>query len=256
MKDFYNLAKTLIHKDKIQKVINRKTETIQLAFEESASHPEKIISLGWHCSLPEFAKQGLDVSYVSDNPAVIEFAEALCKAYGVTITNHNMPLETFCVKFQLDEEITEYDCVLALDQYYTFADSEDEQRMMLQNSLSLLHDNGVLMTSLMDYKNIKFSSKVFSEPFYVRNDDNEYIIIANRKWNTEERKRWKHYEYAINQTTKELHAFGPTDRQAMFFKQLAYHTASLGWNNFIVHKKLIYKPMFSSETQYIISITK
>lgn len=256
MKDFYELAKTLINKDKIQKVINRKTETILKAFEESDVSPTKIISLDWHASLVDFAASGYDVSYISDNPAAIDYANALCEAYGVTITNHNVPLDTFSMKFHMDETIEKYDCVLALDQYYTFSTSEDDQRSQLQDSLALLSDDGILLTTLMDYKNIKFNSKVFAEPFYMRNDDSEFIFVNNRKWNQEDRKRWQHFTYVINQTTNELHSFGPTERQAMFFKQLAYHTAALGWNNFVVHKKLIYKPMYSSENQYIISITR
>ena len=256
MKDFYNLAKTLINKDKIQKIINRKTETILKAFEESNVSPKKIISLNWHCSLVDFATSGYDVSYISDDPDAIDYANALCEAYDVTITNHNVPLDTFCMKFHMDVDIEKYDCVLALDQYYTFSTSEDDQHSQLQDSLTLLNDDGILLTTLMDYKNIKFNSKLFADPFYLRNDDSEFIFINNRKWNQEDRKKWRHYAYVINQTTNELNSFEPVDRQAMFFKQLAYHTASLGWNNFVVHKKLIYKPMYSSENQYIISITR
>ena len=50
--------------------------------------------------------------------------------------------------------------------------------------------------------------------------------------------------------------FEPQQRQAMFFKQLAYHTATVGWTNFTVHKKLLYKPIYSNSGQYIISVTQ
>lgn len=255
MADFYSLVKTLINKEKIQKVINRKTETIEKAFEENSVNPQRIISLEWHPSLVDFATNGLDVSYVSSDQNAHEYATALCAEFNVSVTAYDMPLDAFAMKFHMDE-IEAYDCVLALDQYYTFYGSEDDQRSALGQSLDLLKEDGILITTLMDYKNIKFNSKVFSEPFYMRNDDEEFIFISNRKWHQVDRKKWIHHTYAINQTTNELHAFNTVDRQAMFFKQLAYHTAALGWNNFVVHKKLIYKPMYSNESQYIISITR
>jgi hypothetical protein len=255
MADFYSFIKTLINKEKIQKVINRKTETIEKAFEGNSLNPHRIISLEWHPSLVDFATNGLDVSYVSNDQNAHEYAAALCAEYNVSITTYDMPLNAFAIKFHMDG-IEAYDCVLALDQYYTFYGSEDKQRNALGHSLDLLKEDGILLTTLMDYKNIKYNSKVFSEPFYMRNDNEEFIFISNRKWNQDDRKKWIHYTYAINQTTNELHAFTPSNRQAMFFKQLAYHSASLGWNNFVVHKKLIYKRMYSNESEYIISITR
>ena len=84
----------------------------------------------------------------------------------------------------------------------------------------------------------------------------EYILVSYRKWDQEDRKKWMHYSYAIDQTNKKMTVFEPQQRQAMFFKQLAYHTASAGWTNFTVHKKLLYKPIYSNSGQYIISVTQ
>jgi len=257
MNDFYDFATLLIDKEKIEKVIQRKASIIQRAFEEKAKAPERIISLEFHSILVDFALQGLDVSYISENKKLIKYVDSLCKQFDVKIKNHNMPLDAFCVKYHMNKDKQEpYDAVLALDQYFTYANSEDQQRTNLHNALSLLHTEGILLTSLMDYKNIKFNNKMFTEPFYISTAGVEYILVSYRKWDQEDRKKWMHYSYAIDQTNKKMTVFEPHQRQAMFFKQLAYHTASAGWTNFTVHKKLLYKPIYSNSGQYIISVTQ
>jgi len=256
MNDFYDFATLLIDKEKIQKVIQRKASIIQRAFEEKHKSPERIISLEFHSILVDFALQGLDVSYISENSKLIKYVNSLCKEFDVKIKNHNMPLDAFCVKYHISkDDHAPYDAVLALDQYFTYATSEDEQRTNLHNALSLLHSDGILITSLMDYKNIKYNNKMFTEPFYISTGGVEHILVSYRKWNQEDRKKWTHYSYAINQTDKTMIAFEPQERQAMFFKQLAYHTATVGWTNFTVHKKLLYKPIYSNSGQYIISVS-
>ena len=257
MNDFYDFATLLIDKDKIEKVIQRKASIIQRAFEEKHKSPERIISLEFHSILVDFALQGLDVSYISENSKLIKYVNNLCKEFDVKIKNHNMPLDAFCVKYHISkDDHPPYDAVLALDQYFTYATSEDEQRINLHNALSLLHSDGILLTSLMDYKNIKYNNKMFTEPFYISTGGVEHILVSYRKWNQEDSKNWMHYSYAINQTDKKMIAFEPQERQAMFFKQLAYHTATVGWTNFTVHKKLLYKPIYSNSGQYIISVTR
>jgi len=256
MNDFYDFATLLIDKEKIEKVIQRKASIILRAFEEKEKSPQRIISLEFHTILVDFALQGLDVSYISENKKLVKYVDSLCKEFDVKIKNYNMELDTFCVKYHMDEDKQPYDAVLALDQYFTYANSEDEQRTNLHNALSLMHTEGILLTSLMDYKNIKYNSKMFTEPFYINTGGVEHILISYRKWDKEDRKKWMHYSYAINQTTKKMIAFEPQQRQAMFFKQLAYHTATVGWTNFTVHKRLLYKPIYSNSGQYIISVCR
>jgi hypothetical protein len=99
--DFYSLVKTLINKEKIQKVINRKTETIEKAFEENSINPHRIISLEWHPSLVDFATNGLDVSYVSSDQNAHEYVTALCAEYNVSITTYDMPLEINIIRFMV-----------------------------------------------------------------------------------------------------------------------------------------------------------
>ena len=101
MNDFYDFATLLIDKEKIEKVIQRKASIIQRAFEEKQKAPERIISLEFHSILVDFALQGLDVSYISENKKLIKYVDSLCKEFDVKIKNHNMPLDAFCVKYKV-----------------------------------------------------------------------------------------------------------------------------------------------------------
>ena len=104
MNDFYDFATLLIDKEKIEKVIQRKASIIQRAFEEKSKAPERIISLEFHSILVDFALQGLDVSYISENKKLIKYVDSLCKQFDVKIKNHNMPLDAFCVKFHMNKD--------------------------------------------------------------------------------------------------------------------------------------------------------
>ena len=74
-----------VDKDKIEKVIQRKASIIQRAFEEKHKSPERIISLEFHSILVDFALQGLDVSYISENKKLVKYVDSLCKEFDVKI---------------------------------------------------------------------------------------------------------------------------------------------------------------------------
>ena len=88
MNDFYDFATLLIDKEKIEKVIQRKASIILRAFEEKEKSPQRIISLEFHTILVDFALQGLDVSYISENKKLVRYVNSLCKEFDVKIKNY------------------------------------------------------------------------------------------------------------------------------------------------------------------------
>ena len=95
MNDFYDFATLLIDKEKIEKVIQRKASIIQRAFEEKHKSPERIISLEFHSILVDFALQGLDVSYISENEKLIKYVDSLCKEFDVKINETDAIIDVF-----------------------------------------------------------------------------------------------------------------------------------------------------------------
>lgn len=147
-----------------------------------------------------------------------------------------------------------YDVILGLDQYLTFVLGEETQAEHISYILDLLADNGVFLTTTLDYKNTHHSRRTFLDPYLYHATDKSFIFLCYREWDETNRKQWTHYTYVIDQKTGETKLLNLEPRQAIFFKQLAYHANAFGKTNFTVHKNITYKPLYSSEGQFIITI--
>jgi hypothetical protein len=150
-----------------------------------------------------------------------------------------------------------FDCVVAIDEYFTFA--VDEQQQI--NTITLLSDctNKILITTLRDYKNIDFKDKEFNSPEPVRccNDVtcNSAKIITeyhNYNFNPTDRYSWKSMVYELHDEKMLFH--GSFIRRAMFFKQLAKFTSDVGAKAFSAYKPSLYKSVIRRNYEHIISI--
>jgi len=254
MDPLHDFAATLIDVDRVEQIIQKKASILEDIFITNGVCRDRILSLTFNPIIIDFALQGSSVSFISENKLVIDYANKVAEYYDLDITCHETDFVSFCIQAKMNDDY--YDIVMGLDQYFTYASSEDEQSDNLHNALSLLYTDGMLVTSLIDYKNIKHNSRIFTEPYYMRSDASEHILISNRKWSQIDRKKWIHHSYAINQTDNSVQIFDPIQRQALFFKQLAYHTQVVDWRSFAVHKNTLYKPVYSNNGQYIISIMR
>ena len=75
-----------------------------------------------------------------------------------------------------------FNAVLAVDEYFTFADSDQGQRQLVDQLAKLTA--GVIVTTLRDYKNQDFKDREFSQPIMIRGKDSDRIFL-------------EHYEYDL-----------------------------------------------------------
>jgi hypothetical protein len=194
------------------------------------------------------------VLYVGFNPAIITDTTK-----NITVTQISKQGCEFLIKQNIKFEYVEmsaltnsnqqFDVVIALDEYFTFAETDSEQQQLV-SELSVLAKE-YLITTCKDYKNQDFKDREFSNPAVIRGSDiNVYLEFHNHSIN--DKNNWHTEVYNISKNT--LTTFGPYRRRAMFFKQLAKFSSNAGAVNFCVHKNLMYKSLIKKNYEHVISI--
>ena len=166
-------------------------------------------------------------------------------------------LDTTGVKYVYiaDTELKEYkkqfNWVVASDEYFTFAVTEQEQLDKIQAVSNLAKD--VIITTLRDYKNQDFRDREFSQPLAVHAQNDTKLFLEYHHYDYSDRNSW-------STTVYEMHGAnavttGPFARRNMFFKQMAKFSIDAGAKNFYVHKNLMYKSLIKKNYEHVISIS-
>jgi hypothetical protein len=143
--------------------------------------------------------------------------------------------------------------VIAVDEYFTYAGSDNEQKDLVAQICSLATD--YVITTIRDYKNQDYKEREFSQPTIVRNGSDSTVFLENHTWSQVDRANWNSVIYAINQRDNKLLPYGNFERRTMYFKQLANFSANAGAQDFTVHKNLMYKGLWSKNYQHVITIS-
>jgi hypothetical protein len=199
-----------------------------------------------------------DVLFVGFNPAILAL-----KSKNITVTEISQTARDFLtaegVKFNyidysdLAVQRKEFDVVVALDEYFTFASNDKMQQDQIGLFCSLARD--FVISTLRDYKNQDYKDREYSQPVLSRNGNSKHTYLESHDWDIKDRSIWKTTVYEIDQTSNELTAYGAFDRRTMYFKQLAKFSLDSGANNFMVHKNLMYKSLVKKNYEHVISIT-
>jgi len=142
-----------------------------------------------------------------------------------------------------------FDYVIGPDECLTYANDETEQRQMLSIISKITN---TFITTLKDYKNMYANQRYFEEPFVLRTDKGDAIVIRKREWDQVDRQAWIQENYVIH--NEELYICPEFKRRTMYFKQLAKFSSDIGSKSFTVDKKIMYKPAFSKTFEYIVNI--
>lgn len=144
------------------------------------------------------------------------------------------------------EESGSVDVCLALDEYFTYAANETEQRDLLSAIQKNLR--GYLVTTLQDYKNHAPHKRNAVEASY----NNNLIIIEENIIDRNNRQNWENYIYCI-ENHNDLTVLGPMPRRTMYFKQLAKYCSDLKGTQFTVQKNLLYRGFYKKNYEHIIT---
>jgi len=139
------------------------------------------------------------------------------------------------------------DVTIALDEYFTFAASENDQRQLLSEIKNLTR--GYLVTSLQDYKNNAPHKRNHVESGVY----GDTIILEQSQVDKNNRQNWQTHIYFI-ENNRDLTVVGPLDRRTMYFKQLAKYSSDLGGNNYVIQKNMLYRGFFKRNYEHIITV--
>lgn len=144
----------------------------------------------------------------------------------------------------------DFDCVVAIDEFTTFAKTETDQREKVDFICDLT--NKLLITTVRDYKNQDFKDKDFGLPNALKQGQQAKLFLEYYNYDYQDRYAWLAQVYEL--TGSEMLYHGTFDRRAMFFKQLAKFSLDAGASKFLVHKNLMYKSLLRRNYEYLIGI--
>lgn len=226
-------ARSLEFNPKMSDVVAKKAEILTSIQDHHHSQPNSVLFVG-------FSPLMLAASYK--------------EIYAVGLTNDTKKwLDGLSIKYiSIDDDQLngrKFDWVVACDEYFTFAASEDEQRLLVEKLVKLT--NTALITTLRDYKNFDYKDREFSYPLAVHKGKESMVFLEYH--DCLERNSWQTTVYEIQGDSVEVS--GPFARSSMFFKQLAKFSIDAGAKNFYVHKNLMYKSVIKKNYEHVISIS-
>jgi hypothetical protein len=194
------------------------------------------------------------VLYVGFNPVILvdESEEIAVTAVSQKVQEY---LTSAGVKYTYipDDKIKnfykKFNSVVALDEYFTFAADDNEQKNRVLDICNLATD--YVITTCRDYKNQEFKDREFSIPALVKNGKENNVFLEFHDHNIHDKNSWTTYVYQINGSNFAMS--GPYARKAMYFKQLAKFSHDAGAVGYNVHKNLMYKSLIKKNYEHVVS---
>lgn len=197
------------------------------------------------------------VLFVGFNPAILS-----CRAKTIGVTEISIVAQKFLddrgIKYvyipnsELESYHKKFQCVVAMDEYFTFAESDQDQQDKISKICNLA--TNFVISTIRDYKNQDFKDREFSQPIMVRNNGINKLFFENHDWDLKDRTLWTSTVYEVESPSNELTVYGSFQRRTMFFKQLAKFSMDAGAVNFLVHKNLMYKSLIKKNYEHVVSI--
>ena len=142
-----------------------------------------------------------------------------------------------------------FDVVVAVDEFLTFAETDQEQRDLIDNLAQIT--KRCVITTLRDYKNQDFKNREFSSPIAVRGDSKK-IYLEHYDYDPIDRNLCRATNYIIGDDSADI--IGPFHRRNLFFKQLAKFSLDAGADSFLIHKNIMHKSIIKKNYEHIITI--
>jgi hypothetical protein len=230
-------ANALKFNPKSQEVIEKKQEILRSIADHHGNTPTSVLFYGF-------------------SPAMLAAPYKQIAVTGITADTKKF-LDTLDIKYvyiketELKEYKKQFNWVVATDEYFTFAGSEQEQLDKIKTVSELAKD--VIITTLRDYKNQDFRDREFSQPLAVHAHDDTKLFLEYHHYDFSDRNSWSTTVYEIHGANAVTN--GPFARRSMFFKQMAKFSIDAGAKSFYVHKNLMYKSLIKKNYEHVISIS-
>lgn len=232
------LLSSLSFNPKFTEIVARRQSILDNVYALENLTPQSILFVGFNPAILGCRAKTIAVTEISDT------AIKYLKDNGVKFTHINSDdLGNYGKQFQ---------AVIAMDEYFTFATSDADQ----QQKISLLCGlaTNFIVSTMRDYKNQDFKEKEFSQPLSVRDNSSVKMFFEHHEWDQIDRQRWETSVYEIDYPSNTTKIHGNFDRRTVYFKQLAKFSIDSGAANFLVHKNLMYKSVIRRNYEHVVSI--
>jgi len=228
--------RAFVFSNKQQEITSRKQGILKSVYDHHGVIPRSVLFVGFN---PAILDCSADQIYIAE---ISQITEDWLLANGVKF--ETVQIEDL---FNYDKQ---FDVVIALEEYFTFATSEAEQKSKFDMICNVT--KRVMITTLRDYKNQDFKDREFSMPAVLRNDLESRIYLEHHDYNDVDRNAWSRTVYEITGTS--LVVSSCFNCRHMFFKQCAKFGYDAGAKDFLVHKNLLYKSIIKKNYEHVISI--
>lgn len=231
------LLRAFVLHNKPNEVLNRKKEIIDEVAEFHNYKPNTVLYLGFNPVILVDSTPNIFISEVSE-----ETQKYLTSA-GVKYLY--VPLD------KLTEGNQKFDSIIALDEYFTFADNDIQQKEKIKKISQLCVE--YIITTCKDYKNQEFKDREFSSPALIKNNKSQTVFLEYHDYyDLHDKNSWQTNVYQISNNV--LTVTEPFNRRALYFKQLAKFSHDSNAVGFVVHKNLMYKSLIKKNYEHVITI--
>jgi hypothetical protein len=230
------LLSALTHSTKVSELVNKKQEILDAIYEFHNFIPNTTLFVGFSPAVLSNRNGTVNITNISDD--VKEYLDVHNVAYRY------IP--------EIDLVGQQFDVVVAMDEYFTFADNDVRQQESVKQICRLAKE--FVISTLRDYKNQDFRDREFSIPAVIRNGKDSVVFNEFHDWDLANRAAYETTVYEVSNPAHELTTYGPFARRTMYFKQLAKFSMDSGADDFIVHKNLMYKSLIRKNYEHVISI--
>jgi len=222
---------------KSQEVIERKKEILTSIADHYSGTPTSVLFYGFSPLM--LASTSKQIAVTSINTEIKKFLDSAGVKY------------VYIEEKDLGNYKKQFNWVVATDEYFTFAKTEQEQLDKIKSVSDLAKD--VIVTTLRDYKNQDFRDREFSQPLAVHAHNDTKIFLEYHHYDYNDKNAWSTTVYEMQGQNTVV--TGPFDRRSMFFKQMAKFSIDAGAREFYVHKNLMYKSLIKKNYEHVISIS-
>lgn len=144
-----------------------------------------------------------------------------------------------------------YDTVLAFDEYFTYANSEEDQKQIIDNAARLLAPGGILLASMRDYRNNPVHKRNLGDSSYININSTHYVVVEINRPDPVNNQSWTQTNFVIeNDNAATAYELG--NRRTLYFKQLAKYCNDAGCKQFGVLKEQFWKSPWRRSMEHIV----
>jgi hypothetical protein len=221
---------------KQDEIIKRKQEILDAVFAHHRVSPQTLLFVGFNPAMFAFKQHKITVSHITDD--VLAYIRKQIPSAEIVEWNH------------MELGVDQFDAVIAMDEFLTFAETEDAQHAQLLKICALSKQTTI--TTLRDYKNQGFKDREFSIPSLVRGTSSDRIYLEYHDYDLQDRNAWLRSIFEIEGST--MRAYAGFQCRQMFFKQCAKFSLDAGARDFLIHKNIMYKSLVKKNYEHVISM--